>query len=67
MCQETFGWAGKASSVNAGGKTNGYTTTVTGWDLSFVTGEFGANLTGVNFTDANAMGVDAFCARHKAP
>jgi hypothetical protein len=29
------------------GKPNGYTTTVTGWDLGLVTGEFGANLTGV--------------------
>ena len=29
------------------GKTNGYTTPVTGWDLSLVTGEFGSDLTGV--------------------
>ncbi|MFZ0828189.1 MAG: hypothetical protein WAO02_12270 [Verrucomicrobiia bacterium] len=29
------------------GKANGYTTPVTGWDLSLVTSQFGANLTGV--------------------
>jgi len=29
------------------GKTNGYTTTITGWDTSLVTTEFGADLTGV--------------------
>ena len=29
------------SVTNYLGKTNGYTTTVTGWDLSLVTGEFG--------------------------
>ena len=35
------------SVTNYLGKTNGYTTTVTGWDLSLVTGEFGTDLTGV--------------------
>ena len=29
------------------GKTNGYTTTITGWDTSLVTTEFGTDLTGV--------------------
>jgi hypothetical protein len=37
------------SVTNYLGKTNGYATTVTGWDLSRVTGEFGVNLTGVKF------------------
>jgi hypothetical protein len=36
------------SVTNFLGKTNGYTTTVTGWDLSLVTGTFGS-LTGVKF------------------
>jgi hypothetical protein len=36
------------SVTNYLGKTNGYTTTVTGWDLSLVTGEFGSNLKNVN-------------------
>jgi len=37
------------SVTNYLGKTNGYTTTVTGWDLGLVTGEFGSNLKNVNF------------------
>jgi len=36
------------SVTNYLGKTNGYTNTVTGWDLSLVTGEFGSNLKNVN-------------------
>jgi len=36
------------SVTNYLGKTNGYTTTVIGWDLSLVTGEFGSNLKNVN-------------------
>jgi hypothetical protein len=36
------------SVTNYLGKTNGFTTTVTGWDLSLVTGEFGSNLKNVN-------------------
>ena len=36
------------SVTNFLGQTNGYTTTVTGWDASLVTGEFGTDLTGVN-------------------
>ena len=35
------------SVTNLLGQTNGYTTTITGWDPSLVTTEFGANLTGV--------------------
>ena len=35
------------SVTNLLGQTNGYTTTITGWDASLVTTEFGANLTGV--------------------
>ena len=49
------------SVSNVLGQTNGYTTTVTGWDLNLVTSEFGADLTGVKVillattsrTDAN--------------
>jgi len=36
------------SVTNFLGLTNGYTTTVTGWTLSQVTGVYGANLTGVS-------------------
>src|ERR1700761_3867839 len=36
------------SVTNLLGQTNGYTTTITGWDPSLVTGLFGANLTGVD-------------------
>jgi hypothetical protein len=35
------------SVTNILGKTNGYTTAITGWDASLVTGEFGSGLTGV--------------------
>ncbi len=35
------------SVSNLLGHANGYTTTITGWDASLVTSEFGANLTGV--------------------
>jgi hypothetical protein len=35
------------SVTNLLGKTNGYTTTITGWDAGLVTNEFGADLTGV--------------------
>lgn len=36
------------SVTNFLGQTNGYTTTVTGWNLSQVTGVFGSDLTGVS-------------------
>ena len=36
------------SVTNLLGHTNGYTTTITGWDANLVTTEFGADLTGVN-------------------
>jgi hypothetical protein len=35
------------SVTNLLGKTNGYTTTITGWSASVVTNEFGSDLTGV--------------------
>jgi hypothetical protein len=49
------------SVTNLLGQTNGYTTTITGWDTSLVTTEFGPDLTGVEVillattssTDAN--------------
>jgi hypothetical protein len=49
------------SVTNLLGQTNGYTTTITGWDTSLVTAEFGPDLTGVEVillattssTDAN--------------
>jgi hypothetical protein len=36
------------SVSNILGNTNGYTTTITGWNSSVVTGQFGPNLTGIN-------------------
>jgi len=42
------------SVTNFLGKTNGYTTTVTGWSLSDVTGVYGADLTGVSVVLAAA-------------
>jgi hypothetical protein len=36
------------SVTNLLGRTNGYTTTITGWDSSLVTTEFGPDLTGVD-------------------
>jgi hypothetical protein len=36
------------SVSNLLGQTNGYTTTITGWNSSLVTGQFGADLTGVD-------------------
>jgi len=35
------------SVTNFIGKTNGYTTTVTGWNVGLVTGKFGTDLTGI--------------------
>jgi hypothetical protein len=45
------------SVSNLLGHTNGYTTTITGWNSSLVTGQFGANLTGVNVILAAATPV----------
>jgi hypothetical protein len=36
------------SVSNILGNTNGYTTTITGWNSSVVTGQFGSNLAGIN-------------------
>ena len=44
------------SVANFLGKTNGYTTTVTGWDTSLVTTEFGTDLTGVKVVLLAAAG-----------
>jgi len=44
------------SVANLLGKTNGYTTTVTGWDTSLVTTEFGTDLTGVKVVLLAAAG-----------
>src|SRR5580658_6895447 len=38
------------SVSNLLGHANGYTTTITGWNSSLVTGQFGANLTGINIS-----------------
>jgi hypothetical protein len=47
------------SVSNLLGHTNGYTTTITGWNSSLVTGQFGTDLTGVNVILAAATSVSS--------
>jgi hypothetical protein len=63
------------SVTNLLGRTNGYTTTITGWDSSLVTTEFGPDLTGVDVillaTTSSTMSAcqsgHLFCMAQSAP
>jgi hypothetical protein len=45
---------GNINNLNLLGKANGYTTTITGWNTSLVTSQFGSDLTGVSIILAGA-------------